>query len=170
MDAQTAAEMEIAVPDSQPEDLHAVVFEQLGVVPEIRGPSRTDWTPVVMFVSAPFFAALLGRLGDGAAARLLAVLTRLFRRPGGTDSADPRSDPDELRLVVADGHRVTFVLNRDILTRGLEPDTDNDEATRPEAGTMLAEMLRTDIGAYRDDAVLRWSPERRRWIADTDPP
>jgi hypothetical protein len=169
MDAETAAEMEIVVPHSPPEGLHAVVFEQLGVVPEIRGPSRTGWTAVVMFVGAPFFAALLGRLGDAAATRLLAVLTRLSRRPGGADSADPRSDPDELRLVVADGHRVTFVLKRDLLARGPGPDAENDEATRPEAGMMLAEMLRTDVGAYRDDAVLRWSPERRRWVADTDP-
>jgi hypothetical protein len=159
MPAADTAEIEIVLAGDPPDGLHAFVYDRLGVVPEVKGPSRVDAGTVLVFVSGAFLVPLLGRLGEHAADRFFEVVVALLRRGRRTsgsagDSNDPDDPPpaDELRLVVVGDRRVVFVIER-------------ATATDPR---MMAELLRSDLHAYQDGTILRWDVDLGRWTATRD--
>jgi hypothetical protein len=149
MPTADTAEIEIVLAGDPPDGIHAFVYDRLGVVPEVKGPSRVDAGTVLVFVSGAFLGPFLKRLGENAADRFSEVVAALLRRgPRTSGGAGDGNDPppaDELRCVV---ERVVFVFER--------------TATDPR---MMVEMLRSDVHAYRDGTILRWDVDLGRWTS-----
>ena len=135
--------VEIILPDAPPDDLHAEVYESLGIVPDVKGPDRDlgDPNAIVVFLAGGIFEVLLDRFGNAALDRL----ARFCRKVLNSRKAPGVSR--EMRLVVGARRGVTFLVDGQVA----------------EDARALAEMLNVDVASYPDGTTLRWRPGRARW-------
>jgi hypothetical protein len=139
-------QIHVTVPYDPPPEVHAVFYEQLGVVPTVVRADQdrgADDLPVYVIVAtalAPFLKGLLETMGTQAGTALSNVLGRLLRPRG---SAGPSF---ELRLV-DERHRITVVV---------DPATAEDVR----AFAKLAELPREGL---KEGTLLRWDPKAAVW-------
>lgn len=142
--------LEIVFPDQPSDDLHADVFDCLGMVPDVKGPDRDlgDASVILVFLAGWSSDLFRDRFGNAAwekASRFLKTVLNHGRTPKGV----PRSPEDrEMRLVVGARQGVTFVV-------------DDEVADDPRA---VVEMLEIDVAAHADGTTLRWHPAAGSWL------
>ena len=142
----SAPQIHVTVPYDPPPELHALFYEQLGVVPIVVRADQdrgADDLPVYVILAtafAPFFKSLLETMGAQVGTALSNVLARLLRPRG------PAGPSFELRLV-DEQHRITVVV---------DPATAEDVR----AFTKLAELPREGL---KEGTLLRWDPKAAAW-------
>ena len=139
-------QIHVTVPYDPPPEVHAVFYEQLGVVPTVVRADQdrgADDVPVYVIVAtalAPFLKSLLETMGIQAGTALSNVLGRLLHPRG------PTGPSFELRLV-DERHRITVVV---------DPATADDAR----AFAKLAELPREGL---KNGTLLRWDPKAAVW-------
>jgi hypothetical protein len=137
----TLPPIHVTVPYDPPPELHAVFYEQLGVVPTIVRADQergADNLPVYVIMATPvaiFLKSLLEAMGNRAGTALGTVLEELLRPSG------PAGRPPEVRLV-DEQRRITIVI----------PVATSEDRR---ASAVLVELPAESL---KDGTLLRWDP------------